>query len=286
MAIARLQVVGAAALFSTAGAVIKGTQLTSWQVAGWRSLIAAGALLLLMPHARRHWHGPNVVVGIVYAATLVLFVTANKLTTAADAIFLQATGPLYILLLAPWVLGEHTSRRDLAFMAAIAIGLVLVFMSTVRSTASAPDPHAGQIVGAASGLTWGLTVMGLRWIGRRDADVTINTVVIGNLVAACVCLPLASGDPPSVRDWLALLWLGVFQIALAYVLLSAAVHRVTALEASLLLLAEPVLNPIWAWLVHRERPGASALAGGALILIATAVRTMTERGQQPAAALE
>jgi drug/metabolite transporter, DME family len=282
VAVARLQLVGAAALFSTGGAVIKGTALSAWQVAGWRSLIAAVALLWILPRARRHWHGRNVLVATVYALTLVLFVTANKLTTAADAIFLQATGPLYVLLLAPWLLKEDTSRKDLAFMLAMGAGLALIFAGAHRPTASAPNPRAGEIAGAVSGVTWGLTILGLRWIGRRHAGATLNTIVMGNLLAALVCLPLSAGEQPSAREWVALLWLGVFQIAFAYALLSTAVRHVTALEASLLLLVEPVLNPVWAWLGQGEHPGAWALGGGALILAATVVRTVTESAGRPA----
>ena len=109
---ARLQLVAAAVLFSTGGAAIKWTTLNAWQVTGIRSLVAAAALLVFVPDARRHWSCRSWPVGIAYAITLVLFVTANKLTTAANAIFLQAAAPIYILLAAPWLLREHLRRED------------------------------------------------------------------------------------------------------------------------------------------------------------------------------
>jgi drug/metabolite transporter (DMT)-like permease len=271
---ARLEVLGAAVLFSTGGAAIKGTALTAWQVAGVRSLVAALALLILLPEARRHWRARSVLVGTFYAATLVLFVLANKLTTAANAIYLQAVGPLVVMVLAPLVLAEHVRRQDVPFVVAMGAGLALVFAGQQQPLATAPNPFAGNLAGAASGLTWGFTIVGLRWMGSRDQDATLNCIVIGNLIAALACLPAGWPIHASVHDWVTLLWLGVFQIGMAYTLLTRGVRHVTALDASLLLLAEPVLNPLWAWMVHGERPTAWALAGGAVILAASVARTL------------
>jgi drug/metabolite transporter, DME family len=271
----RLLLVAAAVLFSTGGAAIKWTTLTAWQVTGMRSLIAVAALLMFLPEARRHWSRRNWLVGIAYAVTLVLFVAANKLTTAANAIFLQATAPVYILLAAPWLLREHMRREDVPFMLAVAAGMAAFLLGGDPPVASAPDPPAGNTAAAASGITYALTVMGLRAIARTDPGATLNTIVSGNIIAAAVCLPAGwplTGAVPS--DWVALAWLGVFQLGLAYVCLSKGVRHVTALEASLLLLAEPVLNPVWAWLAQGERPGGWALSGGALIVAATLGRAM------------
>lgn len=268
-------------LFSTGGAAIKGTSLTAWQVAGLRSLIAAIALVVLIPRARRHWSVRNWLVGLVYAVTLVLFVAANKLTTSANAIFLQSTGPLYVLLAAPWLLREHVRRKDAFFMLAMAAGLALVFAGKQVPLASAPDPAAGNLLAALSGATYGFTVMGLRWIGSRDAEASLNTVVAGNLCAAAACLPIGFPIHATPIDWAALAWLGVFQIGCAYLLLSTGLQHVTALDASLLLLAEPVLNPVWAWAAQGERPGGWAISGGALILAATLARTLARRPSRP-----
>jgi drug/metabolite transporter (DMT)-like permease len=109
----RLLVLSAALLFSTGGAAIKATALTGWQVASFRSGIAAVVLLLCMPAWRRVWHPRTLAVGAAYAATMILFVLANKLTTATNTIFLQYTAPLYLLLLAPWLLREPVRLSDL-----------------------------------------------------------------------------------------------------------------------------------------------------------------------------
>jgi drug/metabolite transporter, DME family len=275
----RLQLLGAALLFSTGGAAIKATTLTSWQVAGFRSAIAAAAVFLLVPAARRGWTWHVLPVGVAYASTLVLFVTANKLTTSANAIFLQSTAPLYMLIFGPLLLSEAVSRRDLAFMAPVALGLGLFFVGSEAPSGTARDPALGNVLAAASGVAWALTLVGLRWLGNRRGreGSALPTVVAGNLIAFLACLPAALpvvGAGPA--DWAAVGYLGVFQIGAAYLLLTAGIRHVPALEASVLLMLEPALNPVWAWLVHGERPGPWSIAGGALILGATLLRTASD----------
>lgn len=273
---ARLQLVAAAVLFSTGGAVIKATAMTGWQVACLRSGIAAAALALILPEARRGLRPRMFLVSIAYAATLVLFVTANKLTTSANTIFLQATGPLYILLLAPWLLKEKVRGTDVAFMAVVGLGLLLFFTGTEAPMRTAPAPVQGNLLAALSGFTWALTLMGLRWMGADESGGSpAGAVVLGNAVAFLATLPMAlpfSGVAGG--DWVAIGYLGLFQIALAYAFVTKAVGRLPALEISIILLVEPVLNPIWSWLVHGERPGPWALVGGALIIGATALRSI------------
>jgi drug/metabolite transporter (DMT)-like permease len=277
--LARLELVAAAVLFSTGGAAIKATTLTGWQVACFRSGVAALALLALLAEARRGWRRRTLVVGSAYAGTMVLFVLANKLTTAANAIFLQDTAPLYLLLLGPWLLGEPVRRGDLKLMVAVAAGIALVFVGRQEPLATAPDPFRGNLVALASGVAWALTIAGLRWMSRRaGAASPLSAVVAGNLLAFLIALPraLPVAEVPT-RDWWLVIYLGVFQIGLAYVFLVRGVRGVPALETSLLLLVEPALNPVWSWWVHGERPAGLALAGGALILAATAARAALSR---------
>jgi drug/metabolite transporter, DME family len=271
---ARIQLVAAAVLFSTGGAAIKATTLTGWQVAGLRSAIAAIALALFLPGAVRSIRPRVILVAVVYAATLILFVTANKLTTSANTIFLQSTGPLYILLLAPWLLREHIRGLDFAVMLAVGVGLALFFVGTDQPVRTAPAPFEGNVLAALSGFTWALTLMGFRWIAADARGGTVGgAAVLGNALAALVCLPMMLPlNAPGLADWLAILYLGLFQIALAYAMVTWAVPYVPAFEVSILLLVEPALNPIWSWLVHGERPGAWAIGGGVLILSATTLR--------------
>jgi drug/metabolite transporter (DMT)-like permease len=217
-------------------------------------------------------------VAAVYAATMVLFVLANKRTTSANAIFLQSTAPLWVLLAGPALLGERTTRRDLLFIAVVAVGMALFFVAGDAPQATAPDPVGGNVLAALSGVSWAGTVLGLRWLGRpgagADASAGLTTVVAGN-VLACVAglafaLPVGAAGP---ADWLVVCYLGAAQIGLAYLALSTAMPHVPALEASTLLLVEPALNPVWAWAAHGERPAPLAWAGGALIILSAAAKT-------------
>ncbi len=293
---AEIQIVAAALLFSTGGAAIKACALGSWQVASFRSGIAAAALLLFVPAARRGWSRRTVLVGLAYAATVILFVLANKLTTAANSIFLQSAAPLYILLLGPWLLREPIRRSDIPIMGLAAVGMGMFFVGIQSPQATAPDPLRGNILAALAGVSWALTIVGLRWLGRSDnpkskirsltqpcqgpqsSESTIAAVALGNLIAFAVALPWALPVGESqTKDWVLVGLLGVFQIGLAYVFLTGGIGRITALEASLLLLIEPVLNPIWALLTQGEKPGTWALIGGLLILGATVLKSASGR---------
>jgi drug/metabolite transporter, DME family len=275
---ARLQLLGAALLFSTGGAAIKAAAFDAWQIASFRSGIAALALLLMTAAARRGWTWRAALVGVAYAGCLVLFVLANRLTTAANTIFLQSTAPLYILLLAPWLLKEPIRRQDLGFMLAVGLGLVLFFIGTEQPITTAPDPERGNLLALASGFCWALAICGLRWLtaapGRGSPAAA---VVSGNVTAFLIGLPMALPlGPHSPSGWAVILYLGVFQIALAYVFVTAAIQVLPALESSVILLVEPVLNPLWAWVVQRETPGAWALLGGGIILGATTLKSWME----------
>jgi drug/metabolite transporter (DMT)-like permease len=279
LGIARLQLIGAAALFSTGGAVVKASALSGWQVAGFRSGIAALTLVALMPSARRGYSLAAFGVGVSYAGTMVLYVLANRLTTAANAIFLQGTAPFYILLLAPLLLHERNRRRDLGFMALIAVGLALFFVGGEAPSSSAPDPGLGNLLGAACGLCWGITMLGLRALARREGKTNLAPVVLGNLIAFAACLPMAlpvAAEAVTGTEVGLLIYLGAVQIGLAYVLVTAGLRHLPVLEASLLLMIEPTFNPIWAWMLHGEVPGSWALLGGALVLGATLWKSLID----------
>jgi DME family drug/metabolite transporter len=267
---ARLQVLAGTVLLSTGGAAIKLCALNGWQVASFRSGVAVLALLWLAPMRRRDFDRAALLAGAAYAGTMILFVLGNKLTTAANTIFLQSTAPLYVLLLAPWLLGEPVRRSDVAVMATMAVGLALFFVGEQPSLASAPAPLRGNLIAALDGVTWALTVVAMRWMSRDPQRSVGGMLIIGNGLAFAVCLPLALPvHGATLRDWAVIAYLGVVQIALAYRLLSAGMRHLTALEAMLLLLVEPVLNPVWAGLIQGERPNGWSLIGAAVILAGT-----------------
>lgn len=277
----RSKIIAAAVLFSTGGAAIKWCGFGAWQLAACRATIAMTTIFVLLPEARRGWSWRTVIVGFAYAATTLLYVQANKHTTAASAIFLQSTSPLFILLLAPLLLGEHATRRDVTQMAVMGAGMTLFLFGVDQPSATAPNPALGNVLAAICSVTWTFTVIGYRWIVARGSSVAA-AAVSGNLTAAIIswimAQPLASGRP---ADWAVVVFLGVCQLGIPYLFLTRAVPKVRALEVGLFLLIEPVLNPIWAWLVHGETPGVTTLAGGALILGATAVRMIFDVRQPP-----
>lgn len=275
---AALALLIASVLFSTGGAVIKWAQFTGWQIASLRSGIAGVTLLLLVPAARRGWGWRPLLVGAAYATTCICFVLANRLTTSASAIFIQSASPLYVLLLAPILLKEPVSRRDIFFMVPIGVGLSLFFLGDQSAVATAPDPRAGNLLAVLSGIAFAFAVIGFRWLSRDGAvhgASSLTAAAIGNFLAGAAALPLALPlGTHSAGDWAALLYLGVFQIGLAYYFVAKGVARLPALSVSMLLLVEPALNPIWTWLVHGEVPGTTAVVGGTLVLGATVVRAL------------
>ena len=262
----RLYLLAAAVLWSTSGALVKLSTLSGWQLASGRSLIASIALALALPEGRR-WPAPRVLGTILaYAAASVTLILASKLTTAANAVFLHDTAPLFVLLLSPWVLGERPSRGELFAMPVFLLGLSLFFLDRL-----APGQLLGNGVALVSGVTFALCILGLR-VAREQGSAVL---VWGNVVAGVGTLPFALGGPsPTALDGGLLLFLGVFQLALAYALFQRGLRDTPAVEASLLVLLEPVLNPVWTFLLVGERPGTWALVGGTIILLATAWRTL------------
>lgn len=282
--VARLEVCAAALLFSLGGAGIKATELTSWQVAGFRSGIAALFFLLFLPDSRRALTWRSLVVGTAYAATMIFFVLANKLTTSANTIFLQSAAPLYVLLFAPLLLHERARRSDLPVMLLVVIGLSLFFIGSEPPRHTAPDPVRGNLLGLAAGVTWAFTIIGMRWLGRSGRAAPLSAALAGNFLAMAISLPFAlpvTGAGPV--DAGIILGLGVFQIGVAYFFLLRGLRDVPAFEAMVLLLLEPALNPIWSWMIHGERPGAWALVGGALILGASVLKTWNDSRLGPEA---
>jgi DME family drug/metabolite transporter len=275
---ARFQVLAAALLFSTGGAGIKVDAFSALQVSTLRSGIAAIALLLFL-RGRPAWSPQIGMAAVVYAATVTLFVASTKLTTAANAIFLQSTAPLYLLLLGPPLLGEHFKRRDLVYLVAVAIGMLGCFAGRPVATDTAPDPSLGNALAVACSITWAFTLIALRYVERERsrAGVGVSAAVLGNLVASVAGMPFAWPFPTaSAGEWATIVYLGVCQIAVAYVFLTSAIRHLSALEVSLLLLIEPVLNPVWTWILRAENPGTWTMVGGGIIVAATALRAANE----------
>ncbi len=281
----RVWIVLAAVLFSTGGAAVKMSSLAPVQVACVRSGLAAIALLVFSRHARRRPTSfRELLVAVAFAATMLLFVLSSRMTTAANAVFLQATAPLYVLILGPLVLRERLRTRDLATLLGMAVGMALFLAVPGEARATAVRPALGNTLAIVAGFTWAVSIIGLRWIGttNEDGGATLMVAMLGNALVALVALPfalpLSLGAEP-VREVLVLGWLGVFQIGVAYLLVAKGIGGVPAFEVSLLFLVEPVFNPIWAWWIHGERPGGLALLGGCVILAAATHSALAARNE-------
>jgi drug/metabolite transporter (DMT)-like permease len=202
-------------------------------------------------------------------------------------IFLQSAAPLYVLLAGVFLLHERARLADVGVMVVLLAGLALCVTGTGGAEETAPDPALGNLFALASGVTWAATLLGLRWLARGGASNGAGAAVIaGNLLAFAVSVPFALPPSGGARDWSLLVYLGVAQIAVAYVLLTSAVRAVAAFEVSLLLLVEPALNPVWSWMFLGETPGAVTIAGGALILGATAVKVWADSRRGTPTAVE
>jgi drug/metabolite transporter, DME family len=276
--LAYLQILGGALLLSSGATVIKAVSFSALELAAWRAVVIAGFLWMVIRPPRQCWDRALIPAAIAHAITTLLFMWGNKLTSAATAIFLQYTAPIYLLLLGPWLLKEPVVKSDIGVIALIAAGMGLLLSQPALRTATASDPALGSLVAAACGLTWAFTTLTMRGLARRTDhgfERSITAVIIANLALA-LCLIPAVGVPAtaSTQDWLLVSYMGVFQLGTAFILIALGLRRVTALEGALLLLLEPVINPLWAWLVHAEVPGITTLLGGALILLATALRAV------------
>lgn len=261
----------ASALFSTGGLFIKLTELSAFELAAARSLVAGVAVAFITRHDGFRLNPVTVLAAVLYAALLLLFVVATKLTTSANAIFLQFTAPVYVLLLEPVMFRERYKPRDFLVVAACLGGMSLFFTGEL----SAAD-WRGNTAALLSGICFALFMLLLRHPQTRAVN-RAASVIYGNFLlavvagAALVIVPdlTVSGKAIGIRDVLIVLYLGVVQIAIAYSFFTLGIVRgARSLDAGIVGYIEPLLNPLWVFLVLHERPATPALIGGAIIITA------------------
>jgi drug/metabolite transporter (DMT)-like permease len=262
-----LLIVLAAVLWSTAGVGIKHLPYFPLLIAGWRSFFALLVLAAFggLREARLSvLRKPAMLATIVsYALLLCLFVSATRLTTAANAILLQYTSPVWVLLLSYPVLQEKPRTRDILMAAGCLAGLVFFFLDKLT-----PEGVLGMFLAILAGATASCLFVGLRYQGLRNSGSSLTAVLFGNLLCMIVCLPWMWGQTHTIagEHWAILAGLGLFQLGLAYVCFTVGLRRVTAFRATILGLIEPLLNPIWVAIIGGEVPGPGAIAGGGIII--------------------
>ena len=266
-----LLVFGAALLWSTGGLFIKWTTLSAVELTFGRSLLAAVTVALFTRREGFRLNAMTALTSVLYAALLLLFVVATKLTTAANAIFLQYTAPLYVLVLEPLLYKEKFRRADLFVVAACVTGMSLFFVGKLR-----PQDVSGNLAALCSGLCFAFYILLLRHPHTQRVN-RASSVIYGNLLLVIFTAPagLSAAGHMTAWDALSVLYLGVVQIGLAYTLFTLGMARgVRSLDAGIVGYIEPVLNPVWVYLFLGERPSAWALAGGAVIIAAVAAHTV------------
>ena len=272
------QLLVAALCWSLAGLLFKYVEWPGLAAAGGRGIIAAVFLVVFCRRKLRFtWSPVQLGAALAYAACTILFTLANKMTTAANAILLQFTAPVWVALLGAWLLGEPTRRRDWFTIAAVLGGLGLFFYEGLQL-----KDIAGQLVALASGVAFAVMTI----LMRKQKDTSpLESIILGNVISFLIGVPaLWSAPAMPATGWIALGLLGTVQLGVAYLLYSHALKHVTALEAVLIPIIEPILNPIWVMLVIGEKPSPLALAGGALVVGAVAVRaTLAVREQNVSA---
>ncbi|MGI8917819.1 MAG: DMT family transporter [Pyrinomonadaceae bacterium] len=265
-----LLVLAAAIIWSTGGLFIKWTTLSGLELSFGRSLLAAITVALF---TRREGFGLNritLIASVLYAALLLLFVLATKETTAANAIFLQYTAPLYVLVLEPLFYKEKFRQRDLITVIFCVIGMSLFFVGKLR-----PQDVTGNLLALASGICFAAYFLLLRHSSARAVN-RASSVIYGNLLVVLVAAPagLQALSGITLHDALSVVYLGVVQIGVAYTLFTLGMARgIRSLDAGIVGYIEPVLNPVWVFLVIGERPSQWALIGGAIIVGAVIVHT-------------
>ena len=260
-----LAMVATAFLWSIAGLFIKVIDWHPFAIAGMRSLVSSLVVLAWLRRPRIHWSPAQVGAALAQTATMLLFVAANKTTTAANAILLQYIGPVFTAIIGAWMLKERARWEHWVAFVFVAGGMVLLFLDKIGG-----GRLLGNVLALCSGLTFSFCYVLLR--KQKDAS-PLESMLLAHWFTAAIGLAVSLFLPLPVFTWKAagaIAMLGVFQVGVAAILFSAAIKRITAVSANLIAVIEPVFNPVWVFLALGERPGINAIVGGVIIILAVA----------------
>ncbi|MGH9339041.1 MAG: DMT family transporter [Acidobacteriota bacterium] len=263
--------VATAFLWSLGGILIKWVDWPPLAIAGGRAAIAAMLIFAYLRRPRFTWSPAQIAGALAYTGTVILFVQATKMTTAANAILLQYTAPVYVALFGAWFLKEQTTFIDWVTIGAVFAGMGLFFLDEFSA-----QSWWGNVIAIASGVSFAWLALLLR---KQKSSSPLESILLGNIITALLCLPFYSQALPSASILAGLLLLGVFQLGLSYILYSIAIRYVTALDAVLITVIEPILNPLWVLLLLGEQPGTWALVGGGIVLSAILLRSTLQEAR-------
>ncbi len=284
----------AAVFFSTSGLLIKVISVPHLPLLGVRGAFAALTIALFMARprllsARRNPSDsprptqakPQLKVpcslpllggAISLVCAQAFFIFAVRDTTAANAIFLQYTAPIFVAFFGIRYLREAVSRLDWLALAAVGVGLLCFYGDGLTAGGA-----FGNLFGLLAGLTFAWFLLFMR--KQKDGS-TIETVLLGNVLSALLGLPFLLAAAPSAADWLGMIFLGIFQIGLPSILIAIAIKELSAVEAILIQTLEPILNPIWVLLFIGEMPTPLALLGGAIVIGSVTFRSILSTRSQ------
>lgn len=261
-----IYIVIAAILLSTGGIVLKYIDMNPMAISGSRSFIAAILVWLYLKKPNFTFSKPQVIGAFSYAMMVIGFTMANKLTTAANAVVLQFTAPIWIIIFGVWILKEKAYWYDIVAVAIVSAGMLLFFLDDVGGGSS-----IGNLVAVLSGVALAGSTIGMR---LQKEGSPVETTLLGHIITVLIGLPFIFGATFTLQNILGILFLGIFQLGTAYILYAIAVKYLTALEVILIMFLEPILNPIWVMLIHGETPSKFSFIGGIIVIITVAARSI------------
>lgn len=253
-----------ATMWSLGGLLIKSINAHPLAIAGTRSAISCIIMILYVKKPKFNWSFTQIAAGVAYASMVITFVFSTKLTTAANAILLEYTAPIFVALLSAWVLKEKPKAIDWVTIMLVFGGMVLFFLDSLDAKG-----FAGNIFGLLSGISYALFTVFMR---MQKNGSPIESVILGNAISAIVGIPFIFMSVPDFKGWLFLVILGVVQLGIPYIMYSEAIKNASALEASIITMIEPILNPIWVVLIIGEIPGVLSIIGGIIVIATVAIR--------------
>jgi drug/metabolite transporter (DMT)-like permease len=256
----------ATTLFSSGGLLVKMIAGHPLAISGLRSLIAIPILLVFLRKPRFNWSLAQIGAALAYAGVVVGFVVATKLTTAANAVILQYTSPIFVALLAMWILREEITWTDWLTIAVVMGGIVLFFLDKVTLSGL-----TGNLLAVGTGISFAVMLVLLR---KQKKGSLVESIILGNIIAALVGVPFMIKGSPHGIGWLWLAVLGVFQLGLPFALYTWTIRMLTAIDTVIIKGIEPILNPIWVFLFIGEKPGPWSLAGAVIVFAAVTARSV------------
>ena len=264
-----LAMAATAILWSIAGLFIKIIDWNPFAIAGVRSLIASIIIFLYLKHPRIHLSFPQIAASIANAATMLLFVSANKTTTAANAILLQYCAPVLTVFVSAIFLKERTRVEHFAAFPLVVAGMIFMFFDELSE-----GKLFGNVLAIMSAITFSFYFVFMRM--QKDGS-PLESILMSHWLTAGICIIISLFLPVphvTLKSLVAITVLGVVQIGLSAILFSIAIKRVSAVQANLIAVIEPVFNPIWVFFAIGEAPGIHALIGGGIIVLAVTIASI------------